>query len=108
MESGAILDSQIKASSQFNALTHAAKLARLHLKARLHGGKWKFGCWSALRNDQNQWLQIDLRQARKVTGIATQGRDAAGQWVKKYKLQYGDDEQCFISYRRYGENFATV
>ena len=108
MESGAILDSQIKASSQYNALTHAAKQARLHFKAGWHGGKWKAGCWSALHNDQNQWLQIDLRQARKVTGIATQGRDAVWQWVKKYKLQYGHDGQCFTFYRRNGDNFDMV
>ena len=104
MESGAILDSQIKASSEWNAQSYAAKQARLHFKVR----PGKAGSWSALHNDQNQWLQIDLRQARKVKGIATQGRDAVWQWVKKYKLQYGHDGQCFTFYRRNGDNFDMV
>jgi len=84
MENGAISDWQISASSQYDSL-HAPRLGRLHLKAS--GGYT--GGWAARHNDVNQWLMIDMRhQNTIVTAVATQGRNANNQWVKKYKIQY--------------------
>ena len=54
MERGFITNAQIIASSQWDA-NHAAVQARLHLKA----GGGKQGAWSALANNQNQWLKVD-------------------------------------------------
>ncbi|XP_078365180.1 EGF-like repeat and discoidin I-like domain-containing protein 3 [Oculina patagonica] len=105
MESGAILDSQITASSIFDA-NHAAHQARLHFKeiGAIRGG------WSSLPNDNNQWLQVDLQQTTRVTRIATQGRNgySPAQWVTKYKLQYGENGQTFKFYRRIGDNSDTI
>ena len=100
MESGAISDAQISASSQWDA-NHAAKQGRLHFQA-VSG---KAGSWSAQFNNLNQWLQIDLgNQHAKVTRVATQGRNAAySQWVTKYKLQYSDDGVNFKYYRDQGQ-----
>ena len=105
MESGAILDSQISASSVWDA-NHAAQQARLHFKA---GGR-KTGSWSSLHNDKNQWLQVDLQQTTRVTRIATQGRNGynPGQWVTKYKLQYGEDGHTLTFYKRTGDHSDTV
>jgi len=103
MESGAILDSQISASSVFSN-THAAHHARLNFKAIAS----KTGSWSAGRNDINQWLQVDLLQRTEVTCIATQGRDMVYQWVTKYKLQYGDDGDTFKFYKQIGDDSDTV
>ena len=103
MESGAILDSQISASSVWRA-NHAAQQARLHFKA----GGGKTGSWSSRYNDINQWLQVDLQQTTNITGIATQGRNAYSQWVIQYKLQYGDDGHAFTFYRRSGDHSDTV
>ena len=103
MESGVIRDSQISASSQWDG-NHAARQARLHFKAN----GVKQGGWSSLRNDQNQWLQVDLQQTKKVTRIATQGRNRYSQWVTKYKLQYGDDGRNFKFYKRYGDHLDAV
>ena len=105
MQSGAIVDSQISASSVYNS-NHGTHQARLHLKAsgQIRGG------WSSKVNDINQWLQVDLQQTRRVTRIATQGRNgfSPGQWATKYKLQYGEDGHYFKFYRRIGAQSDTV
>ncbi|XP_078363899.1 EGF-like repeat and discoidin I-like domain-containing protein 3 [Oculina patagonica] len=105
LESGAILDSQITASSVWDVY-HAAHQARLHFKVNgvIQGG------WSARLNDNNQWLQVDLQQRTRVTRIATQGRNGyePGQWVTKYKLQYGEDGETFKFYRRIGDHSDTI
>ena len=104
MESGAIADSQIRASSVY-APSHAAQQARLHFKA----GGGKTGGWSANVNDLNQWLQVDLQNKKGITRIATQGRNAEySQWVTKYKLQYGEDVNTLQFYRRNGDHSDTV
>ena len=104
MESGAVLDSQISASTEFNS-NLAARRARLHLKAgEGHGA----GSWTARQKNDNQWLQVDLNETTRVMGIATQGRNGSPQWVKNYKLQYGDDRQTFTFYRGNGDTSDTV
>ena len=98
METGAISDAQISASSEYNA-NYAAKQGRLHFLA-VPGIA---GSWSAKTNNVNQWLQIDLgNQHTKVTRVATQGRNDYSQWVTKYKLQYSDDGVNFQYYRENG------
>ena len=104
MESGAIHDSQISASSTWRS-NHAAQQARLHFKA----GGGKTGGWSAKVNDLNQWLQVDLKQTTRVARIATQGRNTEfTQWVTQYKLQYGEDGHSFTFYKQNGDHLDTV
>ena len=99
MESGAISNGQVRASTEWNA-NHAAIQARLHFKA-VPG---KAGSWSAKHNNLGQWLQIDLGNTHtKVTGLATQGRNGYGQWVTKYKVQYSDDGVNFQYYTEQGQ-----
>jgi len=100
MESGAISDAQISASSEYDA-NHAAKQARLHFKPR----SGATGSWSARTNNVNQWLQIDLGyQYTDMTRVATQGRNSYlyPQWVTMYKLQHSDDGVNFQYYREHG------
>ena len=92
MDSGAILDSQISASSQYS-YNDAARYARLHFKAMWEGG------WTSKTNDLNQWLQVDLDRYTTVTKIATQGKYRKYQWVVEYRLQYGDDGAIFQFYK---------
>ena len=88
VESGAISDAQMSASSEYSA-SHAAIRGRLKYS----------GSWSAGNIDANQWLQIDLgNQVTKVTRLATQGRYHYNQWVSKFKLQYSDDGVNFHYY----------
>ena len=97
MESGVITDGQISASSQWD-VNHAAIQGRLHFK---HYGV-KQGAWSAGANDVNQWLQINLNEYVTLTHVASQGRNAANQWVTKYKLQYSTDGTNFQYYQEQG------
>ena len=103
MESGAILDSQISASSEWNTNLPAQQ-------ARLHFVKTDHGAWSARSNDIHQWLQVDLLNTTRVSGVATQGRNgySYNQWVTKYKLKYSEGGQAFKFYRGSGDNSDKV
>ena len=91
VESGAISDGQINASSQYDG-NHAASQGRLYFKA-VPG---RYGSWSAKDNDVSQWLQVDLGNPHtNVTAVATQGRNDQPQWVTKYKVQYSRDGVSF-------------
>ena len=105
MENGAILDGQITASSQWSD-NYAPFQGRLHFQASGN----KQGSWTAAKVDVHQWLQVDLdSQFSKVTRVATQGqRDHWLEWVKRYKLQYSNDEVNFQYYREQGQNVDKV
>ena len=94
MTFGTISDVQISVSSKLDN-SHSAVHARLHSKA----DRSKFGAWSALENDQYQWLQIDFGSSTKITRLATQGRNGYAEWVTKYKLRYSDDGVHFHFYK---------
>ena len=101
MESGAIADSQLTASSEYNAY-HSTKRSRLHTKEISALAR---GAWVSSTNDANQWLQIDVGKVLNVTHIATQGRNTYSpfQYVAKYKVQYSNDGQTFQFYKREGQ-----
>ena len=103
MESETISDAQISASSQLDD-NHSARQARLHFKI----SGIKRGGWSALTNDLNQWLQVDLGSYSKVTRVATQGRNAYNEWVTRYRLQYSDDGITFYFYKEGDNSSAKV
>ena len=103
MESKLISDNQISASSQLDG-NHSAIQARLHSKADGSNAR----AWSALTNDPNQWLQVDLGSATRVTRVATQGSNAYNESVTKYKLQYSDDGVTFQFYKDVGDTSAKV
>ena len=103
LESEAISDAQISASSELDD-NHSAKQARLHFVI----SGYKRGGWSALRNDLNQWLQVDLGSYTRVTRVATQGRNAYNEWVTKYRLQYSDDGVTFDLYWETANSSAKV
>ena len=91
VESGAISDRQMSASSQWDDYL-AVSQGRLNVKAVPGKG----GSWSAKDNDVSQWLQVDLGNPHtKVTALATQGRNDYPQWVTKYKVQYSRDGVSF-------------
>ena len=98
MESGAISDGQVKASTDWD-MNHAAIQGRLHYLSK----PGKAGSWSAKFNNLDQWLQIDLGNLNTtITSLATQGRDGYGQWVTKYKVQYSDNGANFQYYTEQG------
>ena len=108
METGAIADRQITASSQLDD-NHAPFQGRLNYQER---PGIKGGAWSAANNDANQWLAIDLGHTGTiVTRIATQGRnhpDIIMEWVASYKLQYSNDLVTVLYYREQGQSEDKV
>lgn len=103
MESGAVSDAQISASSQKDD-NYAANRARLNMK--INGIKQ--GGWLPLTSDLNQWLQVELGGYTTVTLVATQGRNGYDQWVTKYRLQYSYDGVTYHLYKERGENSGKV
>ncbi|XP_078685540.1 EGF-like repeat and discoidin I-like domain-containing protein 3 [Branchiostoma floridae x Branchiostoma belcheri] len=90
MESGAIPDSSITASSVWTS-HHEPFRARLNGVA---GGGWVAGT-----NDIGQWLQVDLGELTRVKGVITQGRQRDfAQWVTSYKLHYSVDGTTWATY----------
>ena len=106
MESGAISDVQISASSKKDD-SFAASRARLHVKKSGTVGI-RQGGWSPFKDDFNQWLQVDLGRLTTVTRLATQGRDGSDEWVTKYTLQYSVDGVIYHGYRERGETSLRV
>lgn len=106
MESGAISDSQLTASSELNSY-HAIRRARLHTKET---DAYSRGSWVSATNDLNQWYQVDLGKITPVTHVATQGRNSFSptQMVTKYKLQFSDDGTSFLFYKKQGESSEEI
>ena len=95
MEDGRIKDSQITTSSVLKG-----PISPYGYKARLNQNIPPWGAWcpdvsGGKRNEKNydQYIQIDLLNLTKITGIATQGRDFFGgkEYVRDYKISYERD-----------------
>ena len=104
MESGAITDSQISASTSYG-IYHSPSRARLYIMETLFYAR---GGWTSQIKDAHQWIQIDLVGLKNVTYIATQGRNGITQYVTMYKLEQSIDGANFISYKKQGDLSATV
>lgn len=103
MESGAISDAQISASTTFSGAL-AARCGRLHLQ-----GGGCHGSWSVDIRDTNQWLQVDFaNRFTTVTRVATQGRTVHNQWVTMYRLQYSNDGAEFQYYKEQRQTAIKV
>lgn len=87
MENGNIEDSKITSSTAWENLPPT--------KTRLNSAS----SWSAGKNDENQWIQVDLDKPVAVTKIATQGRKNYDQWVKTYTVSYSFDGENFKPYQ---------
>ena len=108
MESGAISDAQISASSHYtkNLLRdHSAKQARLNSRQSWRKVEW----WRAATNDLHQWLQVDLGGYTKVTRVATQGSgDGLAQCVTKFKIRYNSVGVTWQFYKEPGNANASA
>ena len=115
MENRGVLDEQFTASSELNDAS-AAYQGRLKVNESVQGNTVKSGARVAGTSDQSQWLQIDLYDEESlISRVATQGRNhdasldqANSQWVKRYKLQYSNDEHDFEYYHEQGKSTAMV
>ncbi|KAM4701402.1 retinoschisin isoform 1-T1 [Discoglossus pictus] len=88
-ESGAVTAEQITCSNQDQYTGWYTSWTAN--KARLNGQG--FGCaWLSKFQDNNQWLQIDLKEIKVISGIMTQGRCDTDEWMTKYSVQYRMEE----------------
>ena len=95
MENGKIRDNQITASSQYN-YDHRVQNGRLNFRA----GSGRTGAWSARRNNRNQWFQADFQRPTIITGISTQGRQDATQFIKSYIISFSSNNgRGFSNYK---------
>ncbi|XP_072016910.1 EGF-like repeat and discoidin I-like domain-containing protein 3 [Amphiura filiformis] len=95
VEDGRIGDEQITASSFFASqrnLLHAPPNARLNAQITPSS----IGAWCAEFNDANQWIQVNLSAAVVVNGVMIQGRHGVDQWVTKFRVQYGVNEDDLV------------
>ncbi|XP_062287799.1 coagulation factor V [Scomber scombrus] len=89
MESNLIKDNRITASSTATSWYSGPwkpSLARLNRQGTINA-------WQAKYNNMNQWLQVELPQIKKITGIVTQGAKSLGRemYVTSYALMYSND-----------------
>lgn len=89
MESRLIQDHHITATSTASSWYSGPwkpSLARLNKQGTINA-------WQAKYQDMNQWLQVELPEIRKITGIITQGAKSLGKemYVISYTLLYSDD-----------------
>jgi len=45
------------------------------------------GSWCAKYANKEQYIQVDLGEGRRITGIATQGNNKRDDWVLKYQVK---------------------
>ncbi|KAG8190720.1 hypothetical protein JTE90_024856 [Oedothorax gibbosus] len=64
-------------------------------KARLEGD----GAWTAKSSDFSQYLIIDLRHKRNITGIAIQGRPFTSEFVQEFRIEYGNKALDYSEYK---------
>jgi hypothetical protein len=49
------------------------------------------GGWCSRSNSIGQWIQLDNGKIGSISGVITQGRKDADQWVKSFKVKYKDE-----------------
>lgn len=49
------------------------------------------GGWCSKHNSVGQWIQLDNGKLGSISGIITQGRKNADQWVKSFRVKYKDE-----------------
>lgn len=80
-----VLASPQKTASPGSSETHGERL----LVIRCVFGRCS---WLSKFQDSSQWLQIDLKEVKVISGILTQGRCDIDEWMTKYSVQYRTNE----------------
>ncbi|XP_059813819.1 contactin-associated protein-like 2, partial [Hypanus sabinus] len=96
---------QSLATSQFSSAFSASSYYSISYSpgyARLYG----LGGWSPQVSDKLPWLQVNLWQRSKITGIATQGIHNSYDWVTKYLFLYSDQGRNWHPFYQQGNNWT--
>ena len=97
MQDGRIPSSALRVSSEHSA-PYGPAAGRLYQ----HPSSGVGGSWLAKTLDNRQWFEVDFGKQIRITGVASQGRQDATQYVKTYSLQYGNDGFLFSPYQEGG------
>lgn len=82
-------------ASSYTSYHYSARLARIQER---NVGSYRGG-WYPKYNRRNEWIQVDLGTAARISKVATQGRYDANQFVKTYTLSYSNNGQKFTQYK---------
>ncbi|XP_008299577.1 discoidin, CUB and LCCL domain-containing protein 2 [Stegastes partitus] len=99
LESGGVADTQLNASSVWEwSIITGQRNVWAPTGARLK----KTGLpWAPSHSDQQQWLQVDLKREKRITGIITTGSTLIEYkyYVSAYRVLYSNDGKQWSSYR---------
>lgn len=99
LESGVVRDSQLFASSVWEWSDVIGEPSEWGpTGARLNGAGLP---WASAHSDQQQWLQVDLKKEKRITGITTTGSSLPEYqfYVSAYRVLYSNDGQNWSVYR---------
>ncbi|XP_076602674.1 discoidin, CUB and LCCL domain-containing protein 2 isoform X2 [Chaetodon auriga] len=99
LESGVVADTQLSASSVWewnNIIGQQSVWAPSGARLKKAGPPW-----APSQSDQQQWLQVDLKREKRVTGITTTGSTLREYqyYVSAYRVLYSNDGQQWYIYR---------
>jgi len=93
-------DGSFSATSEL--VNHNAIYARIgddHVSGKAHG-------WCAAKgNGKRNSITVDLTMSYLVTGLATQGRGDADQWVNNYSVETSEDGHNWVAHGQFLGNF---
>ncbi|XP_022795203.1 uncharacterized protein LOC111333840 [Stylophora pistillata] len=97
MESGIIKDYQLTASSTYSFLQP--------YKARPGGDN---DAWCAFIANDQQFIELDFTKKTRVTRIVTYGRSQKQHWVKRYLIQFSNNEVDWYNYTENGFDKLSI
>ena len=92
-DSTIITNNQMTASGTYKSSSNAPHAARLGTTT---GSTW----WSTYYLNKNQWLKIDLGNAKTITKLKIQKSGDGQSWVTKYKVSHSTNGSTFIFLNR--------
>ncbi|XP_044074010.1 discoidin, CUB and LCCL domain-containing protein 2 isoform X2 [Siniperca chuatsi] len=99
LESGGVADTQLSASSVWewnNNIGQHSVWAPLGARLKKEGLPW-----APSQSDQQQWLQVDLKKEKRITGVTTTGSTLREYqyFVSAYRVLYSNNGQQWYIYR---------
>lgn len=104
MQDYRIGDTQISSSDYWDSATNAH---HSHVHGRLFNTHSEAQAFCGLLGDVDKWIQVDFNRDVKITGIVTQGRPNADQWVTLFNVQYKPDGAEDFQYVQNDNNHNT-
>lgn len=108
LESGVVQDTQLSASSVWSwhsdtSLGVASDTAKVQQEWKVAGARLKKSGlpWAADQGDQQQWIQVDLKRGKRITGIITTGSTLLNHqfYVSAYRVRHSNDGQAWVTYQ---------